>query len=135
MLRLRALRRTVRSVGGKPAEPVIEALRDLRVALDQNLAAAEEIRRRIDRFLAAREAGQSYTEIVTSSPRPLIVELVTANLQRLATVVSKFRRAEAAALHDEGLTMEAIAAMFGVTRQRVSALLKHQAANGADRAH
>ena len=32
--------------------------------------------------------------------------------------------AEARALHDEGLTMAEIAALFGVSRQRVSALLR-----------
>ena len=99
-------------------------MEDLRAALDANLAAAQEIRRRIDRFVAARADGRSYRDIVTSEPRPLIVELVTGKLDRLATVGSKLRRAEAAALHEEGLTMDAIADLFGVTRQRVSALLK-----------
>ena len=108
----------------EPDDPVIEALKELREALDANRAAADEIRVRIDRFLAARADGRSYTEIVTSSPRPLIVELVTAKLDRLARVGSKLRRAEATALHDEGLTMDRIAEMFGVSRQRVSALLK-----------
>lgn len=112
----------------KPPDPVLDALEDLRVALDANLAAAGEIRRRIDRLVAARGEGRSYRDIVTNEPRPLIVELVTGKLDRLATVGSKLRRAEAAALHDEGLTMDAIADLFGVTRQRVSALLK--AANG-----
>jgi DNA-binding transcriptional regulator LsrR (DeoR family) len=34
------------------------------------------------------------------------------------------RRAEARALYAEGLTMDQIAERFGVTRQRVSALLR-----------
>ena len=108
----------------KQADPVLDALEDLRKALDANRAAADEIYRRIDRFVDARSHGASYTDIVTDSPRPLIVELVTAKLDRLATVGSRLRRAEAAALHAEGLTMERIAELFGVTRQRVSALLK-----------
>ena len=105
-------------------------MEDLRAALDANLEAAQEIRRRIDRFVAARAEGRSYRDIVTGEPRPLIVELVTGKLERLATVGSTLRRAEAAALHDEGLTMEAIAELFGVSRQRVSALLKP--VNGRD---
>ena len=105
-------------------DAVVEALDELRATLDENVAVINEIKRRIDRFIAAREAGLSCTEIVSTSPRPLIVELVTGNLQRLASAGSKVRRAEAAALHGEGQTMDAIATMFGVTRQRVSALLK-----------
>jgi predicted transcriptional regulator len=34
------------------------------------------------------------------------------------------RRTEARTLHREGLTMDQIAQLFGVTRQRVSALLR-----------
>jgi hypothetical protein len=45
-------------------------------------------------------------------------------LETLQTISSRLRQAEARALRFEGLTMEAIGAMFGVTRQRVSALLK-----------
>jgi hypothetical protein len=108
----------------KQADPVLDALRELRAALEANRAAADEICRRMDRFEDARSQGASYTDIVTNSPRPLIVELVTAKLDRLATAGSKLRRAEAAALHAEGLTMDRIADLFGVTRQRVSALLK-----------
>ncbi len=37
-----------------------------------------------------------------------------------------WRRAEARALHQEGISMDRIAQLFGVTRQRVSALLNSQ---------
>ena len=46
------------------------------------------------------------------------------NLVALVDAGSRLRRAEARALHVEGMTMEQIADLFGVTRQRVSALLK-----------
>jgi transcriptional regulator with XRE-family HTH domain len=42
----------------------------------------------------------------------------------LDTLGADVRRAEARALYEEGLTMEQIAEHFGVTRQRVSALLR-----------
>lgn len=61
-----------------------------------------------------------------SESRPLIVELVTAKLDRLFKAGNRIRRAEAAALHAEGLSMERIAATFGVTRQRVSQLLSER---------
>ena len=37
----------------------------------------------------------------------------------------------ARALYDEGMTMEQIAAKFGVTRQRVSSLLREARSDGA----
>jgi predicted transcriptional regulator len=44
---------------------------------------------------------------------------------------SKFRRVHARALYEEGLTMDEIAALFGVTRQRVSAVLRKSGATTA----
>ena len=44
------------------------------------------------------------------------------------------RRAEARALYDEGLTMDEIATLFGVTRQRVSGLLRKEARAAPDNA-
>jgi hypothetical protein len=66
----------------------------------------------------------SYREIVPNEERPLIVELITANLELLSGVGSRLRRAEAKALYDEGLTMDEIATLFGVSRQRVAVLLR-----------
>lgn len=99
------------------------ALDQLCAALDENRRAADAIRERAARIREARAAGQSYAEIVTTSSPPLIPELLTQKFQRLATAGSQLRRAEAKALHDEGMSMERIATHFGVTRQRVSALL------------
>jgi len=105
-------------------DEVLVALDALCVALDQNMRAVEQIKRRADVIRAARAEGLTYRDIVEDAEHPLIVELVSDNLDRLFTAGSRLRRAEAAALHDEGLSMEAIGEIFGVTRQRVSALLK-----------
>ncbi len=51
----------------------------------------------------------------------------------LADAGSRWRRAEARALHREGLSMEKIAVLFGVTRQRVSALLSKARPGGNGR--
>ena len=53
----------------------------------------------------------------------VIVRLLTESSAALDTAGANVRRAEAEALYAEGLTMEQIAENFGVTRQRVSALL------------
>ena len=71
----------------------------------------------------ARASGRPYVEIVTEEQRPLVVELLTDVLEELSSAGATFRRAEARALHSDGLSQEAIASLFGVTRQRVSALL------------
>jgi len=55
---------------------------------------------------------------------PLIAELLTETIARFEAAGTRFRQAEARALHQEGMTMEAIADLFGLTRQRISALLR-----------
>jgi hypothetical protein len=77
------------------------------------------------RFIAARRLeGLPWGEIIPIEQRPLVVELTADAMQRLAEASADFRRSEARALYAEGHTMDAIAVMFGVTRQRVSSLLR-----------
>jgi hypothetical protein len=53
-----------------------------------------------------------------------LVRRVSALQQRLSDAASRLRRAQARRLYDEGLSTERIAELFGVTRQRISALLR-----------
>lgn len=106
-----------------PSDEVLAALDELCAALDENHAAAEAICARAEAIRAARSHGRSYSEIVAEAVPPLIPELLTEQFRRLATAGSQLRKAEARALHDEGMSMQRIAGHFGVTRQRVSALL------------
>ena len=62
--------------------------------------------------------------MVTGTDGPLIVQLLTDSSAALDTCGAQVRRAEAEALYAEGLTMEQIAEVFGVSRQRVGALLR-----------
>lgn len=100
------------------------ALRELDRALQSSIAELTSARERLEAVLVAREAGTAWRDIVSTEERPLVVESVTNVLDQLSAVGSKFRRAQAHALHREGLSMERVAALFGVTRQRVSALLR-----------
>jgi len=115
--------------GSDPAssDPVLEALADLGKALDGNEARMWAIRARIAHIVKARAEGRTYREIVGTEERPLIVELATGNLASLMDAGSRLRKAEARALYEEGLTMAAIAELFGVTRQRISELLRQEA--------
>jgi DNA-directed RNA polymerase sigma subunit (sigma70/sigma32) len=97
---------------------------DLDRVLEVNLERLALIKRRIAEIKRQRSDGLSYTEIVEAARNPLLVQLVTESKQTLDGFGARVRRAEALALHKEGMTMEAIAERFGVTRQRVSALLR-----------
>ena len=108
-------------------DPVLAALDSLVEALRRNIASDRQAIRRAAHICRERERGLSYGEIVTAEVPPLIVELTRQSLDRLAQHGAQLRRVEARALYDEGMTMKHIAALFGVTRQRVSVLLQTQA--------
>jgi DNA-directed RNA polymerase sigma subunit (sigma70/sigma32) len=108
----------------------MKAVEDLDEALDDSIAMTHRMKERIDEIRAARSAGRSLREIVPKEDRPLLVQLLTENANLLQSYGTRVRRSEARALHHEGLTMDEIARLFGVSRQRVSALLK-DAGSGA----
>jgi hypothetical protein len=105
-------------------DPALDALYVLDVAMEQTIAELSDARKRTQRLFAERGAGRDWLQIVSDEGPPLVVETVTAALDRLSTAGSKFRRAQARALHQSGLSMDKVASLFGVTRQRVSALLR-----------
>jgi hypothetical protein len=82
---------------------------------------AAQIRHRIS-------AGEPLVEVVEGEQAPRIVELLSANMATLETAGTELRVAEALALREHGLTIEAIASLFGVSRQRISALLRQRPA-------
>lgn len=103
---------------------LVDVLRQLHEMAEANIARSETIKARIDHLLARIEAGEPLPEIVEAETRPLIPTLITENIEALQEVGAMLRRAEAAALRAHGYTMERIADLFGVTRQRISALLQ-----------
>jgi hypothetical protein len=102
----------------------LQALAVLEEGLDDERRRASLIKKRIAQIRRRRAAGASYSEIVSTNDTPLIVQLLTESSSALGTWGADVRRAEARALYEEGLTMEQIAERFGVTRQRVSTLLR-----------
>ena len=105
-------------------DPLGKALLNLDRVLDVNVEHLALIKRRIAEIQRQHSEGLSYTEIVEAAPPPLLVQLVTESTKMLDGFGARVRRAEALVLHQEGMTMEEIAERFGVTRQRVSALLR-----------
>jgi DNA-directed RNA polymerase sigma subunit (sigma70/sigma32) len=113
--------------GGDDGAAFMAALRELDRALDENADRARRMKQRIVELEEAYKTGRPIKEIVPEEETPLIVELLTQSAETLQTYGSRVRRAEARVLHREGLTMDQIARLFGVTRQRVSALLREAA--------
>lgn len=107
---------------------LLVALIELEDAAKTNAERSRLIQRRAARLRKRIETGDSVAELVRAENQPRMVELLTTNMATLETAGAEFRAAEALALRAEGLTIEAIAGLFGVTRQRISALLKQKAA-------
>lgn len=102
----------------------MEALRELDCALDQAIDMIRRMKRRIGELEKAQAAGRPLREIVPAEETPLIVQLLTQSTNLLHSYGNRVRRTEARALYAEGMTMDEIAKLFGVTRQRVSSLLR-----------
>ena len=111
------------------ADAATKALEELVAAIDECVLQLQHSRARAQELLASRAAGISWLQIVTAESRPLVVESVSAVLSTLARAGSTFRREQAYALQGERVSINRIAALFGVTRQRISALLRERAAD------
>lgn len=105
----------------------LEALDDLEQALETTVDMTAQMRKRIAYLREQCAAGRPLPEIVMAEQPPLVVQLLTESANVLHTYGTRVRRTEARALHREGVTMDAIARLFGVSRQRVSALLRDSA--------
>ncbi len=101
----------------------LTTLEDLLDATNSNLERTNLIRQRIDDLRSQVAAGTSIEEALANEPTPLIVELITENIAALQNVGARLRWAEASILREEGMSAADIARLFGVSRQRISALL------------
>jgi CRP-like cAMP-binding protein len=110
------------------------ALQDLVAELDRCIHELARARERAEELLVQRRSGHTWTEIVVGEARPLVVERISTVLASLARVGSAWRREQAAALQAEDVSINRIAAMFGVTRQRISTLLREREDPSSDEA-
>ena len=107
---------------GRAAE--LAALDDLAVAVDENARDERLLARSIRRLKAGRAKGRSWNDLLDAEQRPGALELVSRILRRIMEASGSLRRAVARGLRLEGATIPAIAALFGVSHQRISALLR-----------
>jgi DNA-directed RNA polymerase specialized sigma24 family protein len=108
----------------RQSDDVLEALDALLAVLRDSTRRNQVATRRAQTIRRLRSHGRSYREILGRDERALILQVTRENLDGLLQASSRLRRAEARALYAEGMTMEEIAELFGVTRQRVSVLLR-----------
>jgi hypothetical protein len=115
---------------GAPEDPTLVALDELVRAAQEMHEATAVVIARAAVIRACRQQGLSYRQIVHREDRPLIAELLTDSIRRYQAAGTGFRSAEARALHAEGLTLEQIGQLFGLTRQRIAAILRRQPTPG-----
>lgn len=109
---------------------LISALVDIEVAAGDNVERSLLVQQRAIEMRDQLEAGESLVDLVQDEEAPRVVEMLSTNMATLESAGAELRAAKALALRAEGLTIEAIAELFGVTRQRISALLRQKAALG-----
>jgi len=111
---------------GASEDAAERALERLVVELDRCVGELTQARARAENLLEARRSGRPWLEIVTRESRPLIVERISTVLAALSAAGHSWRREQASALQAEQVSINRIAALFGVTRQRISALLRER---------
>ncbi|GAA4989583.1 hypothetical protein [Kineococcus glutinatus] len=109
---------------GPAADPTLAALAELREHVLAAAALLDQVLTRIDSVERLRLEGVPGDRILALLGRPLLVQLVTDAAQHLDDGGARWRRHGARALRAQGRSMEEIARLYGVSRQRVAALLK-----------
>jgi Sigma-70, region 4 len=107
-------------------EEFLSALRDLEGALERTLTYVELMQGRTREILESGAAGHPLRDSVPVEQRPVLVQLLTQATELLQSYGNRVRTTEARALYSEGMTMDEIARVFGVSRQRVSTLLRNR---------
>ena len=109
------------------SDEVLEAIESVVVALTENLSRTEVALQRAAEIREHRLAGRTYAEIFEYSDHPLLLEILTSNVLELHHVGHRLRAVQASALRQEGLSTQRIAQLYGVSRQRIMALLRSAA--------
>jgi hypothetical protein len=108
-----------------PARPSeLSALEELARTADESARDERLLARRIRYFRDARVKGRPWHDILAKESRPGALQLVAAVLARLTPLSGALRRSLARGLRTEGATLPEIGDRFGVSHQRVSAVLK-----------
>jgi hypothetical protein len=110
--------------GGAREDPVVTALTtlsDVAVASADDLMGLNE---HLDTIRNHRIRGWSWHRIISDDALPNPLSVLTTIATNFASASGAFRRALAVGLRKEGMQVTEIAGLFGVSRQRVSALIR-----------
>jgi hypothetical protein len=107
-------------------DSALRALDELRLQVDNTICDLHGVKDRLEQLMSAHAAGAPWSEIVAKQDRPLVVEMITSVLTQLGETGSRFRREQALALRREDLSITRISELFGVSRQRISTILRER---------
>jgi hypothetical protein len=117
-------------VNDQTDDGALHALDELRDQLDQTIRDLLAAKERLEQLARLRALGVSWSEIVSNEERPLVVETIATVLVELGETGSRFRREEALALQSEKMSITRIGQLFGVSRQRISTILRGPGTTG-----
>lgn len=107
--------------GNAQEDAVLAAITNLADTLRRFAGHAEQLAGECDEAAGLRRSGATYREIADRGG-PFIGE-AEGPLRELLDAVGEYRRCQAKALYDDGLTMARLGRLLGITRQRVAVLL------------
>ena len=105
-------------------QAMARALDDVADAADVTALDQQRLARRARSMSRQRRFGSSWVQILERERQPGLIALMDRSARRLQEVSGRFRPVLGRALVAEGLSTRQIARMFGVTRQRISAMLR-----------
>jgi hypothetical protein len=105
-------------------QAMARALSDVAESADETALDQQRLARRARSMNRQRGSGSSWQQILHRERQPGLIALMDRSARRLQEVSGRFRPVLGRALVAEGLSTRQIARLFGVTRQRISAMLK-----------
>lgn len=104
-------------------QAMARALDEVAEAADETALDQQRLARRARNMSRLRRSGSPWLEILQRERQPGLLALMASSARRLHEMSGRFRPVLGQALANEGLSTRQIAKIFGVTRQRISAML------------
>ena len=106
-----------------PRDEVLEAIDSLLDALGESARRNRDATRRAQTIRRVRSHGRSYTEILERSTTPSAHRLTAQTAMAPVRASERLEGAEVRALRDEGLGVDRIAVLCGLTRTEVEVVI------------
>ena len=106
-----------------PDQPTAGALNQIAEVADETARDQQRVSRRARSMSRQRLLGWSWSQILERERQPGLLVLMDRSARRLHEVTGRFRTALAQALVGEGFSTRQVAKIYGVTHQRISAML------------